>query len=433
MTIVGCNNNNRDDTVSPPVQSNNRWITLAGALQGKIPGDGNGGTLVYSITLEEAKNPEKEFSIFEKGKGGFSIPSQRTSRISASQEGSVLFTIPYSGDNGGIFQKYQVKGAGAFQAIGNPLNISQYATTSPRWAKLKDGDKTGVAVNISGVKGTYKNGEYQYTRGEAAIVSFDLQKVSVNNNVRYQVPLTPGEEKEGNYIFRFDSPALNKAGNKLILGTWMGKKIPGTENNDKNFAHLASKSVVVDYPSLKNPIVITSGVSNGDTAGYRSVNIFLGDDGNLYQATQRDTKGAHILRIGSDNTYDDSYSFSLDEALGIKGSSVEHWMYVGNGIAYAMYSHKGAASTSFNPEYRQSFLARLDLNAKTATKVDLPYEPDMYFFQYQGFVVNNNDLIIPIAAVGKDGYVYIINKSTGTVTKGAKLKNVGGAQYIGAF
>lgn len=98
----------------------------------------------------------------------------------------------------------------------------------------------------------------------------------------------------------------------------MRKYNPATGLTESTFDRLGTKSVIVDYPSLENPKVITSTVSFGDNSGYRSPNSFVAEDGNIYQATQRDSKGSHILKINTNNEYDNSYIFSLDAALGVK-------------------------------------------------------------------------------------------------------------------
>ena len=261
-----------------------------------------------------------------------------------------------------------------------------------------------------------------------------MEEVVISNNISFEIPLSAEEEAAGYHIFRLDTPVLNAAKDKLIIGTWMRKTDPATGETDaSDYERLGSKALVVDYPSLENPKVITSTVGHGDTSGYRSFNSFLGEDGNIYQATQRDPNGSHILKINQNNEYDNSYVFSLDEALGVQNSYIESWRYVGNGIAYVMYSHDGAATTSFSEGTQQSFLARIDLNSKTARQVDLPYEPDMYFFQYQGYVVDGDHVYVAISPVGKDGNIYIINKITGEVTKGAKLINEPGNHFIGVF
>lgn len=427
MLLTSCTS---DDTA--PVDNGNgqtadRWITLAGAKMGPAPdgqpGDGNGGTVVYSITKANAKNPDYEVSVYD---NGFGVHSSRTARLQSSVDGKILFNIQYTGVDGGQLDKYSVNGGSTFGYV-KGANASQQVGTSPRWAKLFDGDKTGVAVNVTSPKANNAddtNATFKYYRGMATVLSLDLVNTSIKGYKSYELPLSTQEELEGHHIFRLDSPVLNKAGNKLIIGTWMRKTNPATGTNESGFTRLGTKSLVVDYPSLENPTLITSTVDNGDTSGYRSFNAFVANDGNIYQATQRGTKGSHILKINQNNTYDNSYVFSLDSALGVTGSYVDAWRYAGNGIAYVMYTYTGT---------EQGFVARVDLNAKTATKVDLPYEAGLDFGQYQGFVVDGDEVYIAVTPVGKDGNIYILNSKTGAVTKGAKLKNKAGNHYIGVY
>jgi len=425
-----CNSDDNSGNVDEPIVNEDRWLTIAGAMMGTQAGDGNGGTAIFAISTKDAKDPNKTISLFESN-NGFLVRSQRTARLQASEDGNTMFNITYGGAGaGGIYTRFKVNGGGNFEQFGNEVDISGPATSSPRWVKLFDGDKTGVAVNVSEVANV--GTPYEYTVGKSVILSLDLQNPKINNVQEHRIRLNdPAAEKLGHYIFRLDAPLLNKSGNKLVIGTWMGKRTPGTTAAEDNFERLGSKSVVVDYPSLANPKVITSTVGFGDTSGYRSFNSFLGDDGNIYQATQRDTKGAHILRINQDNEYDNSYVFNLDTALGVKGSSVQNWRYAGKGIAYVMYTY--TAATKGISTRGQSFLARVDLNSKTATQVNLPYDTDMEFFQYQGFVVNGNEVYIAVAPVGKEGNIYVLNSQTGTVTKGAKLVNRPGNHFIGVF
>lgn len=419
-------------TTEPPI-TEGRYITVAGAVMGTTdptPGDGNGGTIVYAISKENAKDPSKTYDVFE---NGFAVPSNRTARLQSSQDGSTLFNIAYTGTNGGEFSKYTVNGGQNFSPTGGVVNISQYAGTSPRWVKLYDGDKTGVAVNVtSPTVVTNADGSYEHTRGTATVLALDLVNSLIAQTKSYKIPLTSAEEAQGHHIFRLDAPVLNDAGNKLIIGTWMRKTNPETGTNESTFTRLGAKSVVVDYPSLENPTVITSTVGFGDTSGYRSFNSFVGDDGNIYQATQREASGSHILRINSSNQYDNSYVFNLDTALGLSGTYIENWKYAGNGKAVVAYTHSGSAVSALSGQ-SQSFLALVDLNAKTAQPLDLPYNSDMYFFQYQGYVVDGFDVYVTAAPVGQDGRIYIINSATGVVTTGAKLTNKPGNHFIGAF
>ncbi|HEY1194032.1 MULTISPECIES: hypothetical protein [Flavobacterium] len=415
-------NNQNAEPVNPVTDG--RWITVAGALMQTDPGDGNGGTRVYAISKENAIDPNFSVDVYT---NGTAVQSTRTARLQSSVDGNTLFNITYTGANGGEFMTYKVNGGRNFAESTAKVNISQYAGTSPRWVKLFDGDKTGVAVNVTApIVNTNEDKTFKYTRGTATVLSLDLQQTVISAFKQYEIPLTAEEEAQGHHIFRLDAPTLNKAGNKLIIGTWMRKTDPATGQNAASFTRLGSKSVVVDYPALTNPKVITSTVGFGDTSGYRSFNSFVATDGNIYQATQRDAqKGSYILKINQSNEYDNSYVFSLDTALGIKGSYIDAWRYVGNGIAYAVYTFEGT---------EQGFLARLDLNTRTATKVeDIAYDASLDFGQYQGFVVDGNNFYIAVTPVGKDGNIYVIDIPTGKVTKGAKLVNKPGNHYIGVF
>lgn len=423
FTITSCENAG-SGTVEPDETSKERWITVAGALMGTTAGDGNGGTMVYSVSKADAKNPNISIGVYD---NGFPVKSTRTARLQASEDGTTLFNIAYSGDNGGEFARYKVNGLGSYTQEDVTVNISQYATTTPRWSKLFDGDKTGIAVNVASIvanNATDKTKPFAYYRGTATVLALDLQKVLINGYKQYEIPLSAEEELKGHTIFRLDAPVLNKAQNKLIIGTWMRKYNPATGAIESTFDRLGSKSVVVDYPSLENPKVITSTVSNGDNSGYRSPNAFVSEDGNIYQATQRDSKGSHILRINQNNEYDNSYVFSLDAALGVKSSYVDSWKYAGNGIAYVLYTHEGTT---------QGYIARVDLTAKTATKVNIEYDADLNFGQYQGILVSGDEVYVAVTPTGKDGNIYVFNSKTGAVTKGAKLVNKAGNHYIGIF
>ncbi|OYX84791.1 MAG: hypothetical protein B7Y83_06980 [Flavobacteriales bacterium 32-34-25] len=425
FSLSSCeNDNNQVDSID--LGNTERKITVAGALMGTNPGDGNGGTMVYGVSLEDAKNPEKSINVYD---DGFHVRSQRTARLQSSEDGNTLFNIAYTGPNGGEFSRYTVNGGNNFAEEDVKVNISAYATASPRWLKLFDGDQTGIAVNLSNVTVTTEADgvTYKHTRGRSTVLSLHLQDVLINTYKQYEIPFSQTEEALGHYISRLDGVVLNKAKNKLIIGVGKGKHNPATGTADNtDYTKISAKSVVVDYPSLENPTVISSTVSVGNTNGYRSFNAFLAEDGNIYQATQRDNGGSRILRIDQNNQYDNSYNFNLDTALGITGTYVDAWRYAGDGIAYILYTHDNADD--------QGFVARVNLNTKTATLVEgIPYDADLDFSQYQGFVVNGDEVFIAVTPVGKDGNIYILNSKTGTVTKGAKLVNKPGNHYIGIF
>lgn len=414
----------KDENTNPPGLTE-RWVTVSGAKMRTDPGDGNGGTMVQSLSIEDAKDPNKSFDVFE-GSLGYNVKSERTARLQASEDGKQLFNIQYNGADGGIFNAYNVLGGKNFQSTGAEVDIEPYAGQTPRWSKLYDGDKTGIAVNVT-VKNDSVGGKLVSSRGIATILSLSLQNAAITGVENHELPLDGADELKGYYVFRLDAPFLNKAGDKLMVGTWMGKYAPGTTTTDATSPRLATRTLVVDYPSLKNPKFITSTQATGDNSGYRSPMSYLGSDGYIYQATHREragSGGSKIIRIGQNNEYDNSYVLSLDNALSITDSYIETWKYAGNGIAYVLYRHGGDA---------QGYIARVDLRAKTASRINIPGLDGLNFGQYQGIMVNGDEVFIAVTPTGLDGNLYIFNSRTNTVTKGAKLINRAGNRYIGVY
>lgn len=418
-----------------PEEEASRWITVAAARMGDNPGDGNGGTLIYALDSEEAKDPTVSIEPFD---NGFIVPSNRTARLQASEDGTTIFNISYAGDTGGNYTKYNVEGGQDFVQTGSEISIAPYVGSAPRWIKLFDGDQTGAAVYVSTENQFNDNGTpedetddfYERTEATMGIVTLDLVNSQILEFQEHSVPLSAEEEAQGYYISRIDMPTLNAAGDKLYIGARLSKVDPETGERDSNGEILASKSIVLDYPSLMNPEVITSGVGLGNTNGYRSINAFE-YNGAVYQANQGDPQGSHILRIGSNNQYDDSYEFNLDEALGVEEAYILAWRPAANGKAVLAYRHAGSAEGVAGA---QGFFALVDLEARTAQQItEIPYDPDFYLFQYQGFAVNGDEIYVTQAPVGQNGNIYVVNTATGEVTKGAELVNVEGSHFIGAF
>lgn len=436
LLTVACN----DETTSIADENksdDSRWITVAGAVMGTTPGDGNGGTIIYSISAENAKNPDFSVDVFN---NGFVAPSERTARLQASEDGSTIFNIQYGGDNGGTFSKYNVNGGQNFIQTGSEISIEPYVGTNPRWIKLFDGDQTGCAVYVN-TENIVDNNEtpdnvtddvYQYTEATMGVVTLDLQNSKINNFQEHKIALSDALKTQGYYIGRIDMPTLNAARNKLYIGANIRKTDLETLERDRDFDALEAVTIVLDYPTLLNPEIITSGVGYGDTNGYRSINAFLAEDGYVYQANQNDPNGSHILRIGSDNKYDDSYEFSLDDALGIEGAYVTAWRYAGNGKAVISYYHDGSAESEASGR-AQCYFALADFNAKTATIIDLPYDVDANTRQYQHYVVNGDEVFIAFSSVGSDGNIYVVDVETGEVTKGTQLINATGSHFIGTW
>ncbi|MEC8884016.1 MAG: hypothetical protein VYD98_05120, partial [Bacteroidota bacterium] len=243
-----------------PEEEASRWITVAAARMGDNPGDGNGGTLIYALDSEEAKDPTVSIEPFD---NGFIVPSNRTARLQASEDGTTIFNISYAGDTGGNYTKYNVEGGQDFVQTGSEISIAPYVGSAPRWIKLFDGDQTGAAVYVSTENQFNDNGTpedetddfYERTEATMGIVTLDLVNSQILEFQEHSVPLSAEEEAQGYYISRIDMPTLNAAGDKLYIGARLSKVDPETGERDSNGETLASKSIVLDYPSLMNPVV----------------------------------------------------------------------------------------------------------------------------------------------------------------------------------
>jgi len=427
-----------DDSPNPdqPGANEDRWITVSGALMQDEAGDGNGGTMIYSITAEQAKDANTSVNVFTQGTH---VKSQRTARLQASADGNFLYNIQYVGDDGGIFNKYRVQGGNSFTPDGPEVETAAYVSTSPRWLKAAEGIGVAVraAANNAEYEGTSPNFVFKRRTAKTDAIVLDLNDPKITNTTSFELALSDEEVAAGYYVSRIDVPVINRAGNKVFIGAAISKVDPtsftltdaglpsfATDNTSpKSWA----KTLVLDYPSLENPVVITSDKTRGDTNGYRSTMQYVGDDGHVYQATSGEgagNGGSKILRINSStNDYDASYVFSLDQALGLTDTYIETWKYVGNGIGFVIYRLADGGG----------YIARVDLNANTATKYNIPNETTLNFRQIQNITQNGDDVFIAVAPIGQDGNIYVFNRASGEMTVGAKLVNQTGNQYIGVY
>src|SRR5690606_27909619 len=90
-TMASCEKNDGPDgggeTNTDADNSPRTYITLTAAFPDDTGTAGNGGTLAYSVTLDEAKDPSKEVDIYANGYG---LRSERTARVQGSVNGNYL-------------------------------------------------------------------------------------------------------------------------------------------------------------------------------------------------------------------------------------------------------------------------------------------------------------------------------------------------------
>ncbi len=439
--------------VSGPDTWDRQYITLTGAFPDSEGEAGNGGTMAYAITPEEAANPNVEVNVFA---NGYSLRSQRTARVQGSKNGNFLYNIQYTGTDGGIFNKYKVEGAKNFVDTREEVDTEPILGASPRWVVAADG--IGVGVYASAKVRAVDNAEgagatFDDVVSTAKIAVLNLNDPKISRQTEFTIPFTAAQTKAGYQIGRIDVPVLNAAKTKIFIGcnvTRTDVTKPSTVNAtsgaqtwSSGTRELGTATLVVDYPSLTNPklIYVDPAVSKVNNHSYRTMTQYVGTDGHVYQATA--TSGSQILRINSaTNEYDNGYNFDLKNALGTSSAVViRAWRYIKDGVGLVLYTQTGVNG---------GFLALIDLNSKTATKLTVDNETDSGFSglnaaqnggkaltgtfgQFQNIAIVGDNFYVPMTPNGIDGNLYIINYKTKTVTKGAKLKNQSGSFYLGAY
>ncbi|MFD1616596.1 hypothetical protein [Gelatiniphilus marinus] len=440
IAFASCSEDDQPELVTPP-EDNTRYITLTGSFPNDEGTPGNGGTLAYAITPENAADPNYEVDLFKIENdafvNGFALKSSRTARVQGSADGKFLYNIQYTGTEGGVFNKYSVGEGLGFEEVGYELNTAAILGTAPRWMKAAEG--IGVGVYASSYDVEYEveapNFKFVASDSELKIAVLDLENTAITNTAIFDFPWTDEERLAGYNVGRVDVPILNAAKTKVFIGCRVRKyDTTATPTLDENgipkwpYGEIdGTKTLILDYPSLRNPKVITSTNSTAVNNSYRTMTQYLGTDGNIYQATA--TSGADILRIGSNNEYDQSYHFNLNTAIGVTGASIKAWRYVKDGIGVVLYT---LANTD------GGYVALIDLNTpsnsvKLATDVetDADLSSTLRQFQYIGLV--GDTAYVPLTPAGKEGHIYIINTQTKQISKGAKLKTISGSYYLGAY
>lgn len=389
-----------------------------------------GNTETYVQSLQDSVISEDTYNINFSG-FGFEVPSTRTARVYASNNGTILYNLNYGG---GTIYKYDVYDGGEYYKEVAETGVTQKVGTEyPRWTKINDA--TALIHNVK-TENVYNFGNgadtvaaYDYTSAKASLVDVDLSNLSLGADITFEIPTNQEDKDNKFYISRIDAPAIS--GGKAYYGVTKSKRDPEnpTESLSSSKFTYKSTSLVVDYPSLKNPKIITSEVGVGANYGYRIPVAHTDENGDIYQMTSINSK---MLKISS-GEYDNTYDFDLATALGMttEGVGARGWFYAGNGIGYVPFYDISKGS---NDEAKAWGIARVDLKNQTAIKMNVI--GDLYLFQYQYAKVVDGKVYMALAPVGTDGNIYIFDSSIATADGfeiGAKLKSGAGISYIGVF
>lgn len=450
--LAGCKkgDGNPDTKASGPDIWDRQYITLTAAFPDAAGTAGNGGTMAYSITPEQAIDPNFEINVFT---NGYSLRSQRTARVQGSVNGNFLYNIQYTGTDGGIFNKYKVEGGKSFVDTREEVDTEPILGSAPRWVVAAEGIGVGVYASAK-IEASAEGADADFIDvvSTARIAVLNLDDPTIARQTEFTIPFTAQQTKDGYQIGRIDVPILNKAKNKIYIGCNLtrtdvtkksGVNASGTQTWSSGTRELGTATLVVDYPSLTNPKLIYTNptASKDNNHSYRTMTQYVGTDGHVYQATA--TSGSNILRINSTtNEYDNTYNFNLKTALGKTNNlQIRAWRYIKDGIGIVLYTETGVAG---------GYLALVNLTTNTAETLATENQTDSGFSgltaaqnggtaltgtfgQFQNIGVVGDNVYVPLTPNGVDGNLYVINYKTKAVTKGAKLKNQSGSFYLGAY
>lgn len=196
----------------------------------------------------------------------------------------------------------------------------------------------------------------------------------------WTIPVSTWDSEELAYVFRVDAPTV--LNDKIYYG--VGRRALG------EIEATGMHTIVLDYPSLENPKYIRTTLGNGNTNGYRGGNMHA-IDGYVYQANASDP--ATIVRL-KDGEYDTSWVFNVSEALG-EAFATNNWYHAENGICYmsANFTNAQDANNTWG-------VVRVDLNKKTAIKMNVPYSK---LHGYQHGVLKDGKFYMAISPVGATG------------------------------
>ncbi|ASB48625.1 hypothetical protein [Alkalitalea saponilacus] len=353
---------------------------------------------VYMAGVEDLSKGSLSF----KG-NGYAINPVRSARVFTDNLGWV-YVFDYGG---GYLQKFSYNN-GSYTKV-KELDVAPVMGGVPHVRPWKINEETILIHNIiardiedSG-NGINKEADMYVTRMEIPLVAIaDILET-------WTIPAEAWDVEEKAYVFRVDAPTV--LDDKIYYGL-------GRRAIDNTIPLTGMHTIVLDYPSLTNPKYIRSEKGTGNTNGYRGGNMHaIGEY--VYQANRATGENATMILRLKDGEYDNNWEFNVTAALG-ETFNTNNWYHAGNGICYV-----SAQFTNAEDENNQWGVVRMDLNNKTAIKMNVPMSD---LFGYQNGVTIDDKFYMAVSPVGSTGesapFVYIFDIDStdpNAFTKGLEL------------
>ncbi|ANQ50451.1 hypothetical protein KMW28_00655 [Flammeovirga yaeyamensis] len=329
---------------------------------------------------------------------GYHLNPVRSARVFTDDLGWV-----YMFDYGGGYLKKLAYKNGTYNLV-RELDIAPVMGGNPHVRPWKINEQTILIHNIN-TADIEDEGNGITKKGTMYVTRVQIPEVVISEIMEtWDVPVTDWDLNEKAYAFRVDAPTVMN--DKIYYG--VGRR--DIENNSSE-GLTGMHTIVLDYPSLENPKYIRSELGNGNTNGYRGLNM-AEIDGYVYQANAVTNDSDHTVLVRlKDGAYDTEWVFDVSAAYG-QPISTNKWYHVGNGIIYM--------SVEFGVDSDQWGLLRLDINAKSVEKLDVP-NGDM--FAYQTAIVRDGKFYMAITPTDTNitPKVYIIDVASSEVSEGLLL------------
>lgn len=411
LASFSCDDDSNDD---PDVDSSERLYTI-----GFADGSGNPSATYVQSHSDLSSDVAVTFKDF-----GFEVPSTRTARLFTSADGKTMYSLDYGG---GSIYKFENNGGQDYNEVDKTNIEFAMGTAYPRWTRLNDDHAMLHSIATEQVFNE-TSGDYEYTKAIARLLLVDLEDLGMSTNVEFEIPRSTADETTGDYVFRIDAPVV--AGDKVYYG--MGKRGVDPANPDENTdaAYNTVETLVLDFPSLENPTILSTDIAGGATNGYRTTVAYTDENDDVYQiiTVPDNTKDTYILKI-TNGQYDETFKFNLSDKLGVNTIS-NGWFYVGNGIGYVPYANSDQGGTGD----AVWSVARVDLYKETAIKLNTPEK--LWLQQYQNSVAVDGKFYMALAPLGEKGYIYefdINSESPDALTTAASIESAADSYYIGIY
>ncbi|NME68862.1 hypothetical protein [Flammeovirga aprica] len=366
-------------------------------------GDGNDKT-VFHVAADVA-DPEGDATVFMQPttniidttltfiNNGYQMEGVRSARVAAA--GGRIYNLNYGT---GHIHELEYDGGRSYNKV-QTVDVSNWVGEYPRFAPVSDNhilahnvmsetseDQTSIKVTLQvvkvGIPGLVFNAQTDY-------VQHELGTFNVGDD----------------YVYRVDAPVIN--GNKVYYGT--GYRKVGEPDAEDTPRPEALATLVLDWPSLANPKVVTTVASIGDTYGFRGKSMFVHEN-YVYQINMTtDGSDAVITRLDADGNYDPSYEFNIREVLGKSVGSV-HFHHVGGGKGYVALDDLSGEENSYEMAY-------FDVASKS---VEILSEvPKSNMFYYQSGALEGDVYNIAVSPAGSNAYIWQFQGTD--AQKGAEL------------